>query len=697
MAETPKPDFSGWATRAGLVCTDGRTIMTDAFKHQDKAKVPLLWQHDRTDPSNVMGHAILENRPEGVYAYAYLNQGSRAQQAKFAIEHEDVDSFSIHARQLKERDGNVFHGNIKEVSIVLNGANPGALIDNVFMQHGEDKIINPDEVIIYPDEAIEHEDLPEGWAEELFHAEDDKEEFGDDETLDDIYESMTPKQQRAVDIIVSQLAGKEGKEGEEAGGEGNDSAEHSDDDAANSNDEAASDNTDSSNQNIEHSQEGTEVTHNAFEDAEKNGTLSHSGRRIGGTATLERTKPHLSHDELQGIIEKAKNYGGSYKKAFLNDHIEHADYGIEDIDFFFPDFKNLDNQPQLLARQTDWVGRVLAATKHSPMSRIKTLLADLTGPEARARGYVKGNEKTDEVISLLKRQTGPTTIYKKQKLDRDDIIDIVDFDVVAWLKWEIRFMLNEEIARAILIGDGRPANSPDKIKDPAGALDGIGIRSILKDNDLYAIKHPMAANTAPGDAIDEITRSRVGYRGAGSPTFYTTDEFLTELLLEKDGFGRRLYNTEAELASALRVKEIVSVEVFNDEPTLVGIIVNLTDYTIGANKGGEISFFEDFDIDFNQEKYLMETRISGALTKAKSAIVITRATGTMVDVITAPSFDGATDTITIPTTTGVDYVIDGNTVPAGPVVITEDTTVTAEAKDGYYIKPLTTKSWTFTV
>jgi HK97 family phage major capsid protein len=673
--------------------------MTDAFKHQDKAKVPLLWQHDRTDPSNVMGHAILENRPEGVYAYAYLNQGSRAQQARFAIEHEDVDSFSIHARQLKERDGNVFHGNIKEVSIVLNGANPGAIIDNVFMQHGDDKIINPDEVIIYPDEAIEHEDLPEGWAEELFHAEDDKEEFGADETLEDIYESMTPKQQRAVDIIVSQLAGKEG---EEAGGEGNDSAEHSDEgteDKAedNSTEGSESDNTDSSNENIQH-QEGTEVTHNAFETAAENGTLTHSGRRTG-VATLERKKPHLSHDELQGIIEKAKNYGGSYKKAFINDHLEHADYGIEDIDFFFPDFKNLDNQPQLLARQTAWVTDVLAATKHSPMSRIKTLLADLTGPEARARGYVKGNEKTDEVISLLKRQTGPTTIYKKQKLDRDDIIDIVDFDVVAWLKWEIRFMLNEEIARAILIGDGRASNSPDKIKDPAGSIDGVGIRSILKDNDLYSIKHQMAANTAPGDAIDEITRSRVGYRGAGSPTLYTTDEFLTELLLEKDGFGRRLYNTEAELASALRVKEIVSVEVFNDEPTLVGIIVNLTDYTIGANKGGEISFFEDFDIDFNQEKYLMETRISGALTKPKSAIVITRETGTEIDgtELTAPSFDGATDTITIPTTTGIDYVIDGETVAAGPVVITEDTTVTAEAKDGYYIKPLTTKSWTFTV
>lgn len=693
MGDTRKPDFSGWATRAGLVCTDGRTIMTDAFKHQDKAKVPLLWQHDRTDPSNVLGHAILENRPEGVYAYAFLNEGTRAKQAKLAIEHEDVEAFSIHARQLKEQNKNVIHGNIKEVSLVLNGANPGAMIDNVFIQHGDDKIINPDEFIIYPNEPIEHADLPEDWEDELEHAGEDDEDFKDGETLEDVFETLTPKQQKMVNVVISQLAGKEG---EEAGGEGNDSAEHSEDggneaDGDDPDGGESTDNTDSSNENIQHSQEGTEVTHNAFEEAaNKNGGSTQ-------TKTVERVRPHLSHAEFETIVESARNYGGKFSKAFVKDHLEHADYGIEDIDYFFPDFKNLDNQPQLIARQTEWVGRVLAATKHSPMSRLKTILADLTGPEARARGYVKGNEKTDEVISLLKRTTGPTTIYKKQKLDRDDIIDITDFDVVAWLKWEIRFMLNEEIARAILIGDGRAANSPDKIKDPAGALDGVGIRSILKDNDLYSIKKELAANTSPEDSIDEITRARVSYRGSGSPTFYTTDEYLTELLLLKDGFGRRLYNTEAELASALRVKEIVSVEVFNDEPTLIGIIVNLGDYTIGANKGGEISFFEDFDIDFNQNKYLMETRITGALTKPKSAIVVSRASGTQVASIESPSFDGATDTITIPTVTGVDFVVDGEVVPAGPLVITEDTTVTAEPKDGYYIKPLTNDSWTFTV
>ena len=683
----PKPDFSGWATKAGIVCSDGRTIMNDAFKHQDQTKVPLLWQHDRTDPSNVMGHAILEHRAEGVYAYGFFNEGERASQAKISMKHGDYDSLSIHARNLKEdRNGNVHHGNIKELSLVLGGANPGAKIENVYIDHGGEVVTNPEEVIIYLDLPLEHEDLPDGY--DLEHAEGDDEE----ETLEDIYNSMTPKQQQAVDLIVSQLSGKEG---EEAAGEGNDSAEHSDEgseDADESEDEESSDDaeeeqaehTDSNDEQIQHSQEGTDVTKNAFAEQAKN-------RLNGG----DRKKPHLTHDEIRAIIDQARQPGQTYKSAFEN-HLEHADYGIEDIDFFFPDFKNLDNAPQLLARQAEWVTKVWESVKKSPFAKIKSIVADLTADEARAKGYIKGNEKTEEVITLLKRTTGPTTVYKKQKLDRDDIIDITDFDVVAWLKWEIRFMLNEEIARAILIGDGRTTNHVDKIKDPAGSVDGIGIRSILKEHSLYAVKTELAANVASDVIIDEVTRARVAYRGSGSPTFYTTDEVLVDMLLLKDKMGRRLYGTEAELASAMRVKEIVPVEVLNDEPSLLGIIVNLIDYTVGANKGGEITFFEDFDIDFNQEKYLMETRISGALTRPKSALIITRQQGTEVSTVTAPSYNGTTKVITIPTTTGVDYLINGEVVTGAQPAITESTDVTAVAKDGYYIKPNTTTTWTYT-
>ena len=430
---------------------------------------------------------------------------------------------------------------------------------------------------------------------------------------------------------------------------------------------------DAENGDIKHSQEGITMPTNVFEQ--------------NGPATKRAT---LTHAQVQEIIEEAKK-GSSFKEAFL----AHAGtYGIDNIEVLFPDARLVNQAPDLIARQTEWVAKVLGATKHAPFARIKSVLADLTAEEARARGYIKGNLKKDEVISLLKRTTSPTTVYKKQKLDRDDIIDITDLDVIAWLKAEIRLMLNEEIARAILVGDGRLSSSDDKIKDPAGSTDGVGIRSIANEHELYAIKVQLAANVSADAMIDQITRARSKYRGSGSPTLYITDPVLTDMLLLKDKMGRRLYDTEASLATVLRVKEIVPVEVMEDTPDLLAIIVNLTDYTVGADKGGELNFFEDFDIDFNQNKYLLETRISGALTRPKSAIVIRREQGTAATP-SAPSFNGATNTITIPTTTGIVYMVNDEPV-SGSQVITADTTVEAVADAGHYIPANTTTEWTFT-
>lgn len=417
------------------------------------------------------------------------------------------------------------------------------------------------------------------------------------------------------------------------------------------------------------------------------------------------TRPTLSHSDIQSIVKHADKSKGKFSDALAafietDDSFKHAEgdqagvtYGITDLEYLFPDARTVTSQPELIARQAEWVPRVLAATKKSPFAKIKSITADITAPEARAKGYIKGNEKVDEVVKLLKRTTGPTTIYKKQKLDRDDIIDITDLDVVAWLKWEIKFMLDEEVARAILIGDGREYANPDKIKDPEGAADGNGIRSIAKDNDLYAVKVDIDANVEADQLINKIARSRTQYRGSGSPTLYTTDALLTDLLLLPDRIGRRLYATEAELASALRVKEIVAVEVMEEAEDVLGIVVNLTDYTVGTNKGGEINFFSDFDIDFNQEKYLMETRMSGALTKPKSALVLRRLAGTRVTLVT-PSFNGETNTITVPKVTGVDYIVDDSVV-TGSVKISKTTTISARAQAGFYIAPNTSRDWTY--
>ena len=641
-----KADFSGYATKNGLKCSDGRTIMQDAFKHNDQMRVPLVWQHLHNEPVNILGHALLENRTDGVYAYGFFNDTPSAEHAKESVKHGDINALSIYANKLSQQGKNVYHGDIKEVSLVLAGANPGAMIDNINIAHGDSVTEADDEVIIYTGLSFEHADTDEKQGDTNVAA------GSDGQTVKDVFDAMTEEQKTVVYFMI---------------GEAVDGAAGDDDDA-------------------QHAEEFGEILQHSIEEGFTNVMARNVFEQNGPVAESQ----HLTHSQVQTIVQDAvKN--GSFKESFL---MHAGEYGITNIDLLFPDAQATSATPDLLARQADWVPKVLGSTKHAPFSKIKSLVADLTAAEARAKGYIKGNMKKDEVVSLMKRTTGPTTIYKKQKLDRDDIIDITDFDVIAWLKWEIRFMLNEELARAILVGDGREASSDDKIKDPKGANDANGIRSILHDNDLYAHKLELVANVSAERIIDEVARSRTNYRGSGSPTFYTTDTIVTDLLLLKDKMGRRLYETEAALASALRVKEIVPIEVFEEYTNLVGIIVNLTDYTVGTTKGGEMSFFEDFDIDFNQNKYLLETRVSGALTKLKSAIVITRAQGELV-APAAPSFNGATNTITVPTKQGVVYLINDQAV-TGAVKIEDDTEVVATPAEGYYFEPNTSNTWAFT-
>jgi len=554
-------DFSGWATRNNLRCSDGRTIMKDAFKHNDGQTVPLVWNHQHNDPLNVLGHALLENRDEGVYAYCTLNETESGKNAKLLVEHGDVSALSIYANQLKQQGSNVIHGAIREVSLVLAGANPGAFIDSV-MRHGEE---SDDEAIIYTGEDIS-----------LFHADEKKdkpvdEKSEDEETVADVFNTLTEKQKTVVYAMIGQAL----EEKEES--------------------ENNNDNNDSKGGN-------KTMKHNVFdkEDAKKD---------------------VLSHSDLEAIFADAKRYG-SLKDSVLA-------HGIEQIDYLFPDAKNVTDIPQFIQRDMGWVQKVMNSVHHTPFSRIKSVLADITEDDARAKGYIKGNLKKDEVFTLLKRTTTPTTIYKKQKLDRDDVVDIVDFDVVAWLKSEMRMMLDEEIARAILVGDGRLSSSDDKINEQ-------NIRPIWKDDDLYTIKAPVtvAANATADEKAKAFIRaaikSRKNYKGSGEPTLYTTEDVLTDCLLMEDTTGRVIYDSVSKLATALRVKEIVTVPVMenlsrDDNGTtysLMGIIVNLTDYNIGADKGGAVNMFDDFDIDYNAQKYLIETRCSGALIKPYSAIAL---------------------------------------------------------------------------
>ena len=557
MAE--KYDFAGWATRNDIRCADGRTIRKDAFADCDHTIVPLVYQHDHNSPNNILGHALLENREEGVYMYGSFNNSAAGQDAKAAVEHGDITQMSIYANKLKQVGGNVMHGIIREVSLVLAGANPGAVIEFPVLSHSDD---DDDicECIIKTGENI------------LIHSNNEEENM-DEKTIEDILNTMNDEQREVVDYLVG----------------------------------AAAILADEDDEDYEEGDENKDMKHNAFD------------------MTMDDSNDALMHDALDTILSDGKRFG-SLRESFLA-HAE--DYGIDSIDYLFPDAQNVTDTPQFIKRETEWVADFMNRTHHTPFSRIKSLFANITEDEARAKGYIKGKYKKEEVFSLLKRTTTPTTIYKKQKLDKDDVNDITGFDVVTWIKAEMRLMLDEEIARACLVGDGRLASSDDKINE-------TNIRPIWTDEDLFTIKALVSVKSTDTDDvkaknfIKTAIKARKNYKGSGTPTLYTTADVITDCLLIEDGVGRRIYNTINDLATALRVSKIVECEVMeglsrNDSGTtknLMGIIVNPTDYNIGADKGGSVNMFDDFDIDYNQMKYLLETRCSGALVKPYSAIAI---------------------------------------------------------------------------
>lgn len=581
-------DFSGWATRNDLKCSDGRVIRRDAFKHDDGIKVPLVWNHQHNDPRNVLGHAWLENRPEGVYTYGFFNDSESGEIGKILVKHGDICALSIYANQLQQRGCDVLHGEIREVSLVHAGANPGAFIDSM-LKHGED---SDDEAIIYTgmplylshSDADKQEDkADDGEKKETSEKKDEPEKKTDsdeEKTVADVINSMTEEQKNVMYAMIGQAMDDQGESDPE-------SEDNNDDD----------------------SKGGTNtMKHNVFDkdDRQKENVLVHSDGS------------EVSSEEISTIFGDIKRYG-SLKDSVLA-------HGIDNVDYLFPDAQTLTNTPEFIQRDTGWVKKVMSGVHHTPFSRIKSIFADITEDDARAKGYFKGKLKKEEVFGLLKRTTTPTTVYKKQKMDRDDVVDITDFDVVAWLKFEMRMMLDEELARAYLIGDGRLASSDDKINEQ-------NIRPILKDEELYTIQATVSVQSSAteDDKAREFIRTaikaRKNYKGSGQPTLYTTEDILTDCLLLTDTTGRDLYTDVAQLAKKLRVKEIVTVPVMEgvngkNGGALMGIIVNLADYNVGADRGGAVNMFDDFDIDYNQQKYLIETRCSGALIKPYSAIAL---------------------------------------------------------------------------
>ena len=595
-----KCDFSGWATKANVLCSDGRVIQQDAFKDQDGCKVPIVWGHTHNDPSMVLGYGILKNYPEGVRVDGYLNNSPKANDARESLRHGDFQSLSIYANKLVQEGNVVVHGLIREVSLVLAGANPGAYIDSI-MQHS---FVEDDESIICTDEPIEfyHEESEETEEpeepEEIMTKENEEEavqmaDEAKEKTVKDVFDTLNEEQKNVVYALIGAALEENNKENNE---------------------------------------EDADMKHNAFD---------------------QETQPDenvLAHSDMEKIIKGAKREGSmrasaeaaGFSEIYLQHDGETPKYGVENpygimglagnansygVDALFPEARNYYNTPQWISRNMEWVAKFMNAASHSPFSRVKTMFADITEDEARARGYIKGNLKKEEVFSLLKRVTEPTTVYKKQKMDRDDIIDITDFDVVAWIKGEMRVMLNEEIARAALIGDGRTAGTDDKI-------DETHIRPIWTDADFYSIKTLVTYDADPNimakNFIRAAVKARKNYKGSGNPTLWTTEDTLTDMLLLEDLTGRIIYDTKEKLCAALRVSSIETVELMENKTrtvsgnthTLLGIIVNPRDYNFGADKGGQVALFDDFDIDYNQQKYLIETRLSGALVKPYSAIVL---------------------------------------------------------------------------
>ena len=557
-------DFSGWATKNNLLCSDGRTILKDAFKSDDGVTVPLVWNHQHNEPDNVLGHALLENRDDGVYAYCKLNDTEKGRTTKELIKHGDISALSIYANQLKQQGGKVIHGSIREVSVVLAGANPGAFIDSVICHNDE----SDEEAVIYSGESISlahAEQTTETKKEETMKEETKK----DEKTVKEIFDTLTEEQKNVVYAIIGSII-----------------------------EEKENSNKKEEPKKADDIEGGKVMKHNVFDN------------------DVENKEDVLQHADIQTIFADAKRYG-SLKDSVLQ-------HGITNIDYLFPEATNLNQTPEFVKRNTGWVEKVMGAVHHSPFSRIKSQFADITADDARAKGYVKGNLKKDEVFSLLKRSTTPTTVYKKQKLDRDDVVDITDFDVVSWIKGEMRMMLDEELARAFLIGDGRLSSSDDKINEQ-------NIRPIFNDADLYTVKVEVdAGENATAEAktkafIKAVIKNRKEYKGTGSPTLYTTEDVVSDCLLLEDANGRFIYDTIDKLKNTLRVADIVTVPVMEGAKgakggDLIAILVNLADYNVGADKGGAVNMFDDFDIDYNAQKYLIETRCSGALTKPYSAI-----------------------------------------------------------------------------
>lgn len=618
-------DFSGYATKNDITCGDGRVIRKDAFKDNDGTRVPLVWQHIHNDPANVLGHADLENREDGVYAYCSFNDTELAKTAKNLVQHGDVTSMSIYANRLQQNGNNVVHGLIREVSLVLAGANPGATIDPLSIAHSDGTVSELD------DEAI----IKIGDEGKLFiaHGDDSKEDTSDDDTADqnektvqEVIDSMTDDQKNAMYYLVGKALG------------GSDDPSTDEDDVSHADTgktlKEVVDSMSEEQKNVMYylvglALEDKEAKHDDLDDDISHDELGDNMHRNVFDETKTDQTETLSHDEMAQIFAEAPRYG-SLKEAFLQ-------HGIENLEILFPEANAVTPTPEMIKRDTSWVPEVWGATRKTPFARIKSVAADITEYEARARGYIKGNQKIEEIFSLLARTTSPQTVYKLQKLDRDDIIDITDLDVVAWMRAEMRTMLEEEIAAAILIEDGRPANDPSKIKTD-------NIRPIYTDDELYTIHQPVtipsgATNSQISDILVETALlARKDYKGSGNPAFYASSDVITRMLLAKDQIGRRLYNNLNDLASALRVSKIVEVPILEGAtrsytdtssgtsvvvtPKLLGLIVNLSDYTIGADKGGAVSMFDDFDLNYNKYEYLIETRCSGALIKPKSAIAI---------------------------------------------------------------------------
>lgn len=733
-------DFSGYATRNNLRCSDGRTILADAFKDNDNAIVPLLWQHGHDEPTNVLGHVKLENRQDGVYAHAFFNKSAKAQHAKEAVANGDIRFLSIFANQLVERAKQVVKGNIREVSLVVAGANPGATIDYVNFAHGvdefelfseegyittgmeiepnvshaatatEDETQTVEDVLATLDSKqqeavyyllsqaltvgsgeVKHDDLDEQAADD---GEEDSATAASDENTDeaaevvadgDAEESTDGDENEAAEVVAEGDAEATSDEADNA-----DSAEESTDGGSEDENAEDSDNADGVDNDtdsdagdaVQHNnQEDNSMTHNVFDQAQSNGTSGHE----------QLTLSHSDVKEIVGATLKT----GSLKAAVEDYALAH---GIENIEYLFPDAKLLEASPNYLSRRMEWVQRVLDGVRRTPFARIKTVTADITADEARAKGYVKGNFKEEEFFTLLKRETTPQTVYKKQKLDRDDVIDITDLDVIAWVKAEMKLMLDEELAGAILIGDGRSSGDDDKIKEDK-------IRPIASDAELYVTTVYVNLDDASSsieELVDKVIASRQYWKGTGTPSFYTSEAMIAAFLNVKNGFGQRIYKNLAEVAEVLRVREIVPVDVFTSRAEdVAGIMVNLADYSIGTDRGGQATMFDDFDLDYNKLIYLLETRLCGALTLPKSALVFRKVAGSTVMLAqpTEPTFDG--EVVTVPTVANVTYKnadTDATLTTGSPVTLDpgETLNVVAVAASGYTFPDNANDEWSYT-